>query len=265
VIVASLLAADPTMYPLVHAIERRAIMDDLREVFHDWKEAADHFQQDSAVRQLPARVEGGVLYYCDDSFRRGDEVVVISELTAQEFPGTFLGANSVEAGVLLPDGTGCRLPLAHLRFGRLVLHKAGVPDPSTVRLLESLREARFPPLPPGTTRPNSSVSGPLPPAAAEAAKAKRLEAVVLSRQAEAIAEDEAPTESPEVALPAVAESQPQPESGSEAAPTRAMKRPREEAEEAMTEQQQLPPQTEAAASSEVPPAKRVSSETEPEL
>jgi len=70
------------------------------------------------------RVDKGVLHCGAEAFHAGEAVVVVSELSAQAFPGTFIGANAVEAACELSDGTRCRLPLAHLRAGRLVVRKA---------------------------------------------------------------------------------------------------------------------------------------------
>lgn len=202
-------------------------MDDLRAVYSDWKEAAERFQKETVTKLLPTRVEGKLLYFCDRVFKRGDSVVIVSELTVQEFPGVFMGANPVEAGVLLPDGTRCRLPLTYLRQGRITLRPAGEPDVATVQLLESIREAQFPAPTTDPPRPSASITGELPPEAAERARQRRRQAHTLGRQAEADArasmrqhnasraavsvaavEQSTPQQAPEAAIPALSSSSP---------------------------------------------------------
>jgi len=177
--------ADPTLFPLRHSLEKNEVMDDLRAVFRDWKDTAERFQAETTTKLLPTRAEGRVLHFCSHTFNRGDAVVCISELTAQEFPGVFMGCNAVEAGLLLPDGTKCRIRLDHLRLGRLILKPAGDPDPVTARLLDSFRQPSFPPPTSDPPRPNASVTGYLPPRAAEIARERRHAALLVGRQAEA--------------------------------------------------------------------------------
>ncbi len=190
--------ADPTLFPLRHCLERDEVMDDMRQVVKDWRSTAERFRQETTPQLLPTRVEGQILHFCGHTFRRGDSVVALSELTAQEFPGVFMGANSVEAGILLPDGTRCRLRLDHLRLGRIILKQSGEPDAVTVRLLDSLKQGLFAPDPSDPPKPNASVSGALPPKAVEAARQRRR--ALLATQADD-SEPQPPAQAPLPAKP----------------------------------------------------------------
>jgi len=69
-------------------------------------------------------VERGRLYYCNDTYAKGDYVTVFSELTKQEYFGTMHMLSAAEVIVRLSDGTKARVPLQHLRHGRVSLYKA---------------------------------------------------------------------------------------------------------------------------------------------
>jgi hypothetical protein len=100
---------------------------DLKAVYRDWKATAARWRAAAATSLLPARVERARLYYGDDSFGKGEPVVVFSELTKQEFVGEVHACTPGEAIVKLEGGAKCRIPLQHLRHGRVSIYRYSPP------------------------------------------------------------------------------------------------------------------------------------------
>lgn len=61
----------------------------MKEIYRDWKAAAQRWRSVAATVLTPTRVERGKLYYGQESFVKGDGLAVFSELTKQEFYGTL--------------------------------------------------------------------------------------------------------------------------------------------------------------------------------
>ena len=93
----------------------------------DWKEAATRWRTVAANALIPARVEKGKLYFGTEIMKKGDNVRVYSELTRQEFSGVMFLFAPNEVVVRLTDGTKARIPLQHLRHGRVSLALVGGP------------------------------------------------------------------------------------------------------------------------------------------
>lgn len=98
-------------------------LSDMKAIYRDWKACAARWRATASTALLPARVERGRLLYANESFAKGDPVVVFSELTKQEFVGEVHHLSSFEAIVKLDGGTKCRIPLQHLRHGRVSMYR----------------------------------------------------------------------------------------------------------------------------------------------
>ena len=81
------------------------IQQDMKDIYRDWKAAAQRWRSVAAAVLTPARVERGRLYYGSEIFAKGDAVAVFSELTKQEFYGTMHLLAQVRGGA--PRGCGC--------------------------------------------------------------------------------------------------------------------------------------------------------------
>ncbi len=99
---------------------------DMKVIYRDWKAVAQKWRQVNATALLPTRVELNKLYYINDEFNRGDPVIVFSELTKEEFYGHLHLLSAIEVIVKLGSGSRIRIPLQHLRHGRVSLYKYAI-------------------------------------------------------------------------------------------------------------------------------------------
>lgn len=104
---------------------------DMRSIYRDWKEIAHRWRAKSASALLHARVELGKLLYDSLTFSKGDSVSVFSELTKQEYVGELFALSQTEVLVKIATGgpkpTGLRIPLVHLRHGRVSMAHYSTP------------------------------------------------------------------------------------------------------------------------------------------
>lgn len=118
---------------------------DMRIIYRDWKEIAHRWRAKSASALLQARVDLGKLFYDTLTFAKGDSVSVFSELTKQEYVGELFALSQTEVLVKVATGgpkpTGLRIPLVHLRHGRVSM--AHYSSPSAL--------AHAPPPPPSSS------------------------------------------------------------------------------------------------------------------
>jgi hypothetical protein len=108
---------------------------DMRSIYRDWKEIAHRWRAKSASALLQARVELGKLLYDSLTFAKGDTVSVFSELTKQEYVGELFALSQTEVLVKVATGgpkpTGLRIPLVHLRHGRVSMAHYSNPSSSS--------------------------------------------------------------------------------------------------------------------------------------
>ena len=104
---------------------------DMKAIYRDWKAVAQKWRQVNATALLPTRVELNKLYYINDEFNRGDAVIVFSELTKEEFYGHVHQLSTIEVIVKLGSGARIRIPLQHLRHGRVSLYKYAIGQPNS--------------------------------------------------------------------------------------------------------------------------------------
>lgn len=109
--------------PLQVQLPAQDVMHDLKTIYKDWKAAAMRWRLQAGVTMIPARVERGKLYYGSETYTKGEQVTIFSELTKQEFFGTMHVLSATEVIVRLVDGTKARVPLQHLRHGRASLYR----------------------------------------------------------------------------------------------------------------------------------------------
>ena len=115
--------------PLALALPPKDILEDLTAIYRDWKATAQRWRVAAASALVPVRVEKGRLYIgSGEPIAKNDAVSVFSELPRQEFAGVMHALATNEVVVRLSDGTKARVPLQHLRHGRVSLHRLGGPQ-----------------------------------------------------------------------------------------------------------------------------------------
>jgi hypothetical protein len=82
-------ATSATAAALTLTLPSGDIQSDLKDIYRDWKAAAQRWRSVAAATLTPVRVERGKLYYGSEAFAKGDSLAVFSELTKQEFYGSL--------------------------------------------------------------------------------------------------------------------------------------------------------------------------------
>lgn len=105
------------------SLTKPKIAADMQKIHSGWKARVQKYRQSCENDLLHVRVDKGKLYFCDQILQTEDRVIVVSELTAQEFFGVLFAISASDIVIRFPDGEKERLPLHHLRHGRFTIRK----------------------------------------------------------------------------------------------------------------------------------------------
>lgn len=118
---ASLVSSVDWVPPISQHLSEPEILSDLKQVHSEWKDFADRFSKTPMGALLPVETSVNALRIGEDTFTKGERVVVTSELTHEDFFCTLASIGAGEIGLRLNDGSRSRLPISLLEQRRCVI------------------------------------------------------------------------------------------------------------------------------------------------